>query len=135
MMLVRSLPASLRRVVVCPTLALAAFLGGCATTTQAPDAVQVVDKAVLPQGTFVLVHRIWIENWHIQNYMPWHATREEAVDALRVQAAQRGADALTNVACIPVNAFWNAPRVFCHGDAVKLTPEGQRRATAAAAAS
>lgn len=135
MILARSQPARFRRHIAWSTLALAALAGGCATTQAPRESIPVVDKAVLPQGTFVLVHRIWIENWQIQIYMPWHATRDEAVDALRAEAARRGADAVTNMACIPVNAFWNAPRVFCHGDAVKLTPEGQRRIAQAAAAS
>jgi hypothetical protein len=108
---------------------------GCATTSRTVpvEEVRVVDKAVLPQGSFVLVHRIWIENWHVQMYMPWFDTREQAVDALREQAASRGADAVTNVACIPVPAWTRVPKVFCHGDAVKLTPDGLRRVAEAAA--
>jgi hypothetical protein len=108
---------------------------GCAVTSRTVpvEEVRVVDKAVLPQGSFVLVHRIWIENWHVQMYMPWYDTYEQAVDALREQAASRGADAVTNVACIPAPAWTRVPKVFCHGDAVKLTPDGLRRVAEAAA--
>jgi hypothetical protein len=111
-------------------IAIAGLLvGGCAMSPRAVpyDTVRVVDKAVLPQGTFVLVHRIYIENWHVQVYMPWYDTREQALDALRTEAAARGADAVTNVSCIPVAEWTRVPKVFCHGDAVKLTPEGARR--------
>jgi hypothetical protein len=108
---------------------------GCASTgASVPfETVRVVDKAVLPQGSFVLVHRIYIENWHIQMFMPWYDTYEQAIDGLREQAAIRGADAVTNVSCIPVPAWTRVPKVFCHGDAVKLTPEGARRAAQSAA--
>jgi hypothetical protein len=114
-------------------LALAA--SGCASTARGVpfESVQVVNKAVLPQGTFVLVHRIYVENWHVQMFMPWYDTYEQAIDGLRDEAAQRGANAVTNVSCIPVTAWTRAPKVFCHGDAVKLTPEGARRAAQAAA--
>jgi hypothetical protein len=108
---------------------LGLLAGGCVTAPRAVpyDTVRVVDKAVLPQGTFVLVHRIYVENWHVQVYMPWYDTQEQALDALRAEAAVRGADAVTNVSCIPVAEWTRIPKVFCHGDAVKLTPEGARR--------
>lgn len=125
--------ARLRRATALAVLALAG-LAACASPRPYPyQDVQVVDKAVLPQGTFVLVHRIWIENWHVQAYMPLFDTREQAIDALREQAAVRGADAVTNVACIPLPKWYRGPGVFCHGDAVKLTPEGQRRVAQALA--
>jgi len=109
------------------TLALAAFASGCATTRPAgTDEVRIVPPAALPQGGYTLVHRIWIENWHVPFYVPWFDTQEEAVAALQAQAAMRGADALTNVSCIPVTAWYRSLQYFCHGDAVKLKPATER---------
>lgn len=112
----------LRAIVGAGALGLA--LAGCAGMHA--KEIQVVELGAVPQGSYELVARVWTETWMTPFWIPWHDTPAEAMEALKAQAALRGADALANAVCIPAPTAWGGMQYFCHGDAVKMRPPAER---------
>jgi len=99
---------------------LAALLMAFTTAAVAsPDDVRVYEPGTLTADRYQIVARLWVESWRSAFQVPTHAARAEAVDALKAEAARRGANALTNVSCLLDDAPFPGSRPhFCYGLAI-----------------
>ena len=118
------------------TLASAAvamlLTSGCATVPQPEVDKRATDIKVYSMDQFVpgrydVVSRIWWDSWRSALVIPTHPTRDDAMMALRVEAARLGADGLVNVNCRDrVPHLWldnpNPPPILCFGVAVRFRP-------------
>ena len=108
-------------------LAAAAVLAasGCATPIDPQLAGQAAGLKVYEPGEtaslkYSVVERIWVGTEHPKFFIPGQPRREDAVLALKVQALNKGADALVNLFCLDQGSFWsNAPSFICYANAIK----------------
>jgi hypothetical protein len=87
----------------------------------APEDVRIYEPGMLTRDRYEIVGRLWVDSWRSAFEVPTHAERSEAIAALRSEAAQRGANALTNVACLVNDAplAWSGPH-FCYALAIRV---------------
>lgn len=110
-------------------LALCA-LSGCATTPTVDVEKRAAEVKVYEiDQTYVnpdaVVRRLWVGSSRAALWLPTYPTKEEAIAALRTEAAGLGADGLVNVYCLDQGSstWWsksNEPAILCYGIAVRL---------------
>jgi hypothetical protein len=90
------------------------------TAVAAPDEVRIYEPGTLTSDRYQIVARLWVESWRSAFQVPTHAARAEAVEALKAEAVQRGANALTNLSCLTDDApFPGSGPHFCYALAVR----------------
>ena len=83
--------------------------------------VRIYEPGMLTRDRYEIVSRLWVESWRSALQVPTYATREEAVDGLKKEAARRGANALTNIACLKDDApFPGSASHFCYALAIRV---------------
>ena len=106
--------------------ALPLAASGCAS---APDAgyfdkgaaLRVYEYNETRALKYRIVERIWMDTLQASTYLPGHPTERQAIAALKARAAQNGADAVLNLACLDQKTFWQRePAFICYGDAIKI---------------
>lgn len=118
-----------------PIVAAAAVcaLAACASSP-APDSSQ--SAAGLTSHTmsdlnargqrFTVGSHIWVDSWRSAFASPTFATTEEAIAALREEAAQRGADGLLDIVCLdqgqPPWSSSKTPSILCYSNAIRFQP-------------
>lgn len=86
----------------------------------APEDVRIYEPGTLTADRYQIVGRLWVDSWRSAFQVPTHAARAEAVAALKAEAAQRGANALTNVSCLMDDAPLPGSRShFCYALAIR----------------
>jgi uncharacterized protein YbjQ (UPF0145 family) len=110
----------------------ACALSGCASTPSQDDiakqaaAVKVYRSAELAGTPYDVVGHLWVDSWRTAYTLPTYPSADEAVDALRAQAALAGADGVINVVCIDQRRtewFRHEQTAFlCYGGAIRLRP-------------
>lgn len=87
----------------------------------APDDIRIYEAGMLTRDRYEVVGRLWVDSWQSAFQVPTHAARSEAIAALQHEASQRGANALTNVACLVNDAPlpWSRPH-FCYALAIRV---------------
>jgi hypothetical protein len=97
------------------------FMAFTTAAVAAPDEVRVYEPGTLTAERYQIVARLWVESWRSAFQVPTHAARDEAVEALRSEAARRGANALTNLACLNDDApFPGSAPHFCYALAIRV---------------
>lgn len=100
---------------------LLAVFSYASTVAAAPDEIRVYAPGMLTRDRYEIVTRLWVESWRSAFQVPTRAARDEALSALKTEALRRGANALTNVACLTDDApFPGAGPHFCYALAIRL---------------
>ena len=75
---------------------------------------------------YEVVGRPWIDSWRSAYSAPTFPSQEQAISALRTEAARRGADGLLNVSCLDQGRWkWSSntePAFLCYGIAIRTRP-------------
>ena len=75
-------------------------------------------------GGYEVVGRPWIDSWRSAYSAPTFPSQEQAIAALRTEAARRGADGLLNVSCLDQGRWkWSSntePAFLCYGIAIRV---------------
>lgn len=86
----------------------------------ASEDVRIYEPGTLTPDRYQIVGRLWVDSWRSALEVPTHAARAEAVAALKAEAAQRGANALTNVSCLMDDApLPGSGPHFCYALAIR----------------
>jgi hypothetical protein len=76
---------------------------------------------MLTRDRYEVVTRLWVDSWRSAFQVPTHPERADAVAALKAEAVQRGANGLTNVACLVDAAPLPGARPhFCYALAIRV---------------
>ena len=93
----------LRTIATILPMLLSAFLSACATQAPvspvSPEQVPVHESVLSAPPRYEIVKRLWIESWTSAFLVPSYASREEAMDAFRREAANRGGNGVINFGC------------------------------------
>ena len=97
---------------------LALLAAGCASTAPAPvEKVTVHEsRASVPPG-YEVIKRIWVDSWQSAFFVPTYASRDEAAQALREQAAALGGNGVINFACY---RKYDDSSLGCNGTVVRF---------------
>lgn len=75
---------------------------------------------------YEIVGRPWVDSWRSAYSAPTFPSQEQAIAALRTEAARRGADGLLNVSCLDQGRWkWfsnTEPAFLCYGIAIRARP-------------
>lgn len=75
---------------------------------------------------YEVVGRPWADSWRSAFWVPTFPSQEQAIAALQMEAASRGADALLNVNCLDQGRWtWSSkaePAFLCYGIAIRVRP-------------
>ena len=111
----------LRAIAICLPIALS-VLTACATQAPMapvnPEQVSVHESVLSAPPRYEIVKRLWIESWTSAFLVPSYGSREEAIDAFRREAANRGGNGVINFGCyrLPVDS----ERLACNGTIVRF---------------
>ncbi len=75
---------------------------------------------------YEVVGRPWVDSWRSAFWVPTFPSQEQAIAALQMEAAHRGADGLLNVNCLDQGrSLWSSntePAFLCYGIAIRVRP-------------
>ena len=111
---------SLRIALIAGTLALPAHSIPAAQKYPA-DHIKVYEPGTIAPDGYRVVKRLWTETWRSAFALPSFPDVAAAIEAMKQEAAKIGADAVTNVICLPDST--RRPRaegVYCHGLLIKM---------------
>lgn len=105
----------------------AGLLSACATTAQGDVEKRASEMKMYrlgdaSVGPYEVVSRPWVDSTRSALRLPTFPTEEQAIAALRTEAARRGADGLLNVTCLDQNRPGAEPAFLCYGIGIKLQP-------------
>ena len=85
------------------------------------DAIQIFEPGTIAPDRYTVVKRLWTGTWRSAFWLPSFPDVPAAVEAMKQEAAKIGADAVTNVMCLPDSTLRPRPRgIYCHGLLIKL---------------
>ncbi len=105
---------------------IAAALALCAPSIPAAqsypaDHIKVYEPGTIAPDAYRVVKRLWTETWRSAFALPSFPDVAAAIEAMKQEAAKIGADAVTNVVCLPDSTLRpRAAGVYCHGSLIKL---------------
>jgi len=111
---------------------LSAFCG-CASAPQADidgraEQIRIYTPAELSGSSYESVGHVWVDSWRTAFYPPTYPSEEEAVRALRAEAARFGANGLVNIVCldqnVPKKSASAGPAILCYANALRVPPTG-----------
>src|SRR5262245_37093952 len=85
-----------------------------------PSTIRIYDAAELTLDRYTVAKRIWAGTWHASLWVPTYRDQAAAIDAIKSQAADAGADGVVNLHCLN-DAFWS-DELLCYALAIKLKP-------------
>jgi hypothetical protein len=87
----------------------------------ATDHIRVYEPGTIVPDAYTVVKRLWTETWRSAFILPAFPDAAAAVAAMKQEAAKIGADAVTNVMCLP-DATLPRPttKVYCHGQLIRM---------------
>jgi hypothetical protein len=92
-----------------------------AVAAGAPDDIRVYEPGTLTRDRYEVVKRLWVDSWRSAIYIPGHGDQAAAIAAMKNEAMRRGANALTNVAClVDDKPWWGMGRHFCYALAIRV---------------
>jgi hypothetical protein len=94
--------------------------GAVAQDKAEPPPVRVYDPAELTLDRYTVIKRIWAGTWRASFWVPTRIELADAIEILKAQAADAGADGVVNLHCLS-DPGWN-DEYFCYGLAIKLKP-------------
>ena len=94
---------------------------GLAAPDDVADHIKVYEPGTIAPDRYTVVKRLWTGTWRSAFLLPSFPDVAAAIDAMKREAANVGADAVTNVACLP-DATWraHATSVYCHGLLIRM---------------
>ncbi len=110
--------------------AVCALAGGAGSAQSAVE-VRSTDLKIYAPGElsvsrYEVVGRPWTDSWRTAFWLPTFPSAEQAMDALKTEAAGRGADGLVNVFCLDQGPWnWSSakePAYLCYGTAIRVRP-------------
>jgi hypothetical protein len=122
------LRSSLLAAIVAGSLSALCAGAGLAQGNGEPPAPQLKTYGFgeIGMGRYEVVARLWGDSWRSAFWVPTFPTQEQAIAALRTEAARRGADGLLNVSCRDQGPWsWSSsaePAFLCYGIAIRLRP-------------
>ncbi len=108
-------------------------LSGCASVPQEDiekraAEIKIYRAAELSGDTYESVGHVWVDSWRTAFYPPTYPSEDEALRALRTEAARRGADGLVNIVCldqnVPRKSASEGKAVLCYAYAVRVRRDG-----------
>ena len=103
-----------------PMLLAAACAAATAGTALAGAPLRTFDATQLTPDRYTIVRRVWVDSPRSAFFVPWHEDSAAALAELSAEAAEAGADALTNVVCLADRRAKFQPGYFCYGLAIRL---------------
>ena len=85
-----------------------------------PAQIRIYDPGELTLDRYTVVKRIWAGTWRASFWVPTSKERADAIDSIKSQAADAGAEGIVNLHCLG-DAFWS-DEYFCYALAIKLNP-------------
>ena len=105
---------------------LAALASAQSVPQQSARDIRIYTPGEISMSQIEVVGRPWVDTWRSAFWLPTFATEEQAVEALKVEAARRGADGLANVNCLDQGRWqWSSskePAILCYGIAIRVRP-------------
>ena len=93
---------------------------------QRASALKFYGFGEIDPSRYEVVGRLWGDSWRSAFWVPTFPSQEQAIAALRVEAARRGADGLLNVDCLDQGRWkWSSntePAFLCYGIAIRVRP-------------
>jgi len=87
----------------------------------APEDIRVYEAGTLTHDRYEIVKRLWVESWRSAISIPSHGDQAAAIAAMKHEAMRRGANALTNVAClVDDKPWWGTGGHFCYALAIRV---------------
>lgn len=87
----------------------------------ASEGIRVYEPGTLTRDRYEVVKRLWVESWRSAFHIPGHADQTAAIATMKDEAMRRGANALTNVAClVDDKPLWGAGPHFCYALAIRV---------------
>lgn len=75
---------------------------------------------------YEVVSHLWTDTWRSAFWLPTYPSQEQAISALKAEAARRGANGLISVLCLdqghPKWSLSKEPAILCYGIAVRVRP-------------
>jgi len=88
--------------------------------------LRIYGPGELSVSQYEVVGRLWIDSWRTAFWLPTFASADEAIEALKTEAATRGAEGLVNVFCLDQGHWaWSTdkgPAYLCYGTAIRVRP-------------
>jgi hypothetical protein len=120
----------IRRSRVSALVAVAACLLSAGASIAANDAekgaseIKIYKLGDPDTSQYEVVSRPWVDSWRSALRVPTYPSEEQAIAALRIEAARGGADALMNVICLNQGRSNAEPAILCYGIGIRLRPKG-----------
>jgi len=87
----------------------------------APQDIRVYEPGTLTRDRYEIVKRLWVESWRSAIYIPGRTDQAAAIAAMKDEAMRRGANGLTNVAClVDDRPVWGSGPHFCYALAIRI---------------
>ena len=87
----------------------------------APQDIRVYEPGTLTRDRYEIVKRLWVESWRSAIHIPGYADQAAAIEGLKTEAMRRGANALTNVACLSdARPLFGSGPHFCYALAIRI---------------
>jgi len=101
--------------------ALLASCAGAAAQSYPTDHVRLYEAGEISPDSYTVVKRLWTGTWRSAFFLPSFPDAAAAIEAMKQEAAGAGANAVTNVVCIPDATLRpRASGVYCHGVLIKM---------------
>ena len=88
--------------------------------------LKIYASGEINMSRYEVVGRPWVDSWRSAFWLPTFPSQQEAISALRTEAASRGADGLLNVICLEQGHWkWSSstePAFLCYGTAIRVRP-------------
>ena len=91
--------------------------------------LRIYTSSEINTSRYEVVGRPWVDSWRSAFWIPTFPSEQEAIAALRTEAASRGADGLLNVTCFGQGHRqwqWSGtePGYLCYGTAIRVRASG-----------
>jgi len=82
--------------------------------------MRVFDAGELTPGGYAVVKRLWVDSWRSAFWIGTHGDAGAAIAAVTAEAANAGANAVTNLYCVNDANAWFGAGYLCYGLAIRL---------------
>jgi len=112
---------------------IAFALCGCASVPQGEidsraAAIKVYTPPELTGASYESVGHVWVDSWRTAFWAPTYPTEDEAVRALRAEAARLNGNGIVNIVCldqnVPKKSPDAAPAILCYSNALRVPKSG-----------
>ncbi len=114
-------------------VSIALAFSGCASGPQGEIDSRAAELRIykppeLSGASYESVGHVWVDSWRTAFWAPTYPTEDDAVRALRAEAARLGANGLVNIVCldqnVPKKSPDAAPAILCYSNAIRVPKSG-----------